>query len=206
MQIPTLGKANELLEEAAKFNPGLWVDHSINVARAAQAIADHHPALDAHNAYILGLLHDIGRRQGVTGMRHALDGYNFMYDQGYDDSARICLTHSFPHCDIMAVFGDWDCSESELTFIKEYLSQIEFNDYDRLLQLCDSIAMASGVCLMEKRMVDVALRYGVNDRIVAKWSATFQIKADFETVIGQPIYRLFPEVFENTFGFSRTER
>jgi len=46
----------------------------------------------------------------------------------------------------------------------------------------------------------VALRYGINDFAVAKWKATFQIKQDFEAVIGRSIYDLLPGVVENTFG------
>ena len=33
----------------------------------------------------MGLLHDIGRREGVTGMRHTLDGYRYLLEQGFDD-------------------------------------------------------------------------------------------------------------------------
>lgn len=40
--------------------------------------------LDENDAYVLGLLHDIGRRDGVADMRHILSGYNFMISQGYD--------------------------------------------------------------------------------------------------------------------------
>ncbi|HET7628557.1 MAG TPA: hypothetical protein VFK44_09240 [Bacillales bacterium] len=32
--------AEELLEEASVLNPGPWVDHSLNVARAARNIAE----------------------------------------------------------------------------------------------------------------------------------------------------------------------
>ncbi len=67
MTIPTLTQAQTLLAEAETRNPGPWVAHSINVARAAQLIAERHPDLDPDRAYILGLLHDIGRREGVTG-------------------------------------------------------------------------------------------------------------------------------------------
>ena len=46
-------------------------------------------------AYVMGLLHDIGRREGIMDMRHIYAGYLFMSSLGYDDSARICLTHCF---------------------------------------------------------------------------------------------------------------
>jgi len=169
-------------------------------AIAARAIATQQGGLDPDAAYVMGLLHDIGRRAGVTGMRHVLDGYRYLADQGYEDAARLCMTHSFAYKHIGAIFGEWDCRPDELAFIEAYLAGIEYTDYDRLIQLCDSLAMAEGFVLMEKRMMDVALRYGINDFAVAKWKATFQIKQDFEAVIGRSIYDLLPGVVENTFG------
>ncbi|MEA3334437.1 MAG: HD domain-containing protein [Chloroflexota bacterium] len=202
MQTPTRDEAETLLEEAALLNPGPWVEHSKHVARAAEAIATPHPLLDLEAAFVLGLLHDIGRREGVTGMRHLLDGYNFLANLGYQDAANVCLTHPFPNRDIRTFFGVWDCSRDELTFVDRFLCEAVFDNYDRLIQLCDALAMASGVCLMEKRMMDVALRHGINDHTVAKWKATFEIKAQTETVIGRSVYSLFPEVVENTFGLA----
>ena len=84
--------------------------------------------------------------------------------------------------------------------MRDYLSETEYTDYDRLIQLCDALALPSGCCLMEKRMVDVALRYGVNEYTVPKWEAVLQIKAGFEDVLGRSIYELLPDVVENTFG------
>ncbi len=190
------------MQEAGARNPGPWTVHSRRVAEAAQAIAVHLPGLDPEAAYVLGLLHDMGRREGVTGMRHAVDGYRYLAALGYEAAARICLTHSFAVKDVQAIFGEWDCTPDELRFIETYLVGIEFDDYDRLIQLCDSLAMAEGFVLMEKRMLDVALRYGgVSDAALAKWRTTFTIKADFERQMGCSVYSLLPGVVENTFGF-----
>jgi len=200
MQIPTLSLAEAFLAEATVLNPSPWAAHSAHVAVAARAIATRHEGLDPDVAYVMGLLHDIGRRAGVTGMRHVLDGYRYLADQGYDDAGRVCMTHPFAYKHIGAIFGEWDCNPDELAFIEAYLAGIEYTDYDRLIQLCDSLAMAKGFVLMEKRMMDVALRYGINEFTVAMWKATFQIKQDFETAIGRSIYELLPGVVENTFG------
>jgi HD superfamily phosphohydrolase YqeK len=201
LRIPTLAQAHALLAEAADRNPGPWVAHSRAAAQAARLIADRHPDLDGETACILGLLHDIGRREGVTGMRHVLDGYRYLTGLGFEDAGRICLTHSFAIKRLEAIFGVWDCTPEELRFIEETLAQLEFDDYDRLILLCDSLAMAEGFVLMEKRMLDVALRYGgVNEHILAKWRETFRIKADFERVLGCSVYALLPGVVENTFG------
>jgi len=198
--LPTLKEARAFLAEANERNPGAWVDHSIHVARAAEAIATYHSDLDPYDSYIMGLLHDIGRREGVTGVRHIVDGYHFLQGRGFDDAARICLTHSFPVKDVRVILSQWDCSEEETQFVKGYLAQVEYTDYDRLFQLCDALALPSGFCLIEKRLVDAALRHGINEHVVPKWRATLDIQQAFEKAIGRSIYNVLPGVMENTFG------
>ena len=200
LNVPSLKQAETLLLEAEKLNPGPWVAHSRNVAQAAKLIAEHHPTLNAEVAYIFGLLHDIGRREGVTGMRHALDGYRFLDGLGYSDAARICLTHSFPYQSILTS-SDWDVGEEDLEFVQNYINKITYDDYDKLLQLCDCLAVPQGFCLIETRIVDVALRYGVNEYSVRKWQAFMDLKTYFEDGIGASIYALLPGIVETTFGF-----
>lgn len=199
-KLPSLEEAEAILEEGRKLNPGPWVEHSIYVGRAAWQIAQHCPNLDSTIAFVCGILHDIGRRFGVTGMRHAIDGYNFLTEKGYDLPARICITHSFPLKNVNAVFGKWDCSDDELRFVRQYLESIKLDDYDRLIQLCDALALPDGFCLMEKRMIDVALRHGVNEYTVPKWEATFEILKYFEDCMGKSLYSVLPGVVKNTFG------
>ena len=199
MTIPTLAEANQFLAQAEQLNPGPWVRHSEYVARAAQLIAARLPELDPARAHILGLLHDIGRRFGVTDMRHVLDGYQFLTERGFEEAGRICLTHSFPIPDARCGSGEWDGSPEEFSTIQEYLNRITYTNYDRLLQLCDALALPSGFCLIEKRLLDVALRRGFNACTRDKWKAFLQIQQDFEAVIGQSIYDLLPGVVENTF-------
>lgn len=202
MKIPNLIEAEKLLEEAEAKNPGGWTDHSRYVALAARNIAEYHPELDAETAYILGLLHDIGRHKGVTDLRHILDGYIFMDALGYRDAARICLTHSFPLQDVKAGAGRWDGTEEELAFVEAFLNGLAYDDYDRLLQLCDAVAWPSGFVMIEKRLVDVALRRGINDRTVEKWRAFLELQAYFDAAIGRSIYSVLPGVVETTFGFT----
>jgi hypothetical protein len=199
MKIPSLSDARSFVADAEKRNPGPWVGHSLSAGKAAQAIASHHPGLDSETAFILGLLHDIGRRAGVSDMHHVLDGYHFLAQLGYEDAARICITHSFPVKDIHAVEGKWDCTAAELEFIQDTLDRIEFNEYDRLIQFCDAVALPEGYCLMEKRFVEVALRHGVHEYTLQRWKAYLQIQSDFEKILGESIYNLLPGVVDNTF-------
>ncbi len=198
--VPTLEEARLLLEEGSKLNPGPWIEHCINAGRAAELIAEQCEGLDPEIALVLGMLHDIGVRYGVTYMKHTLLGYNFAMEKGYPLLARICLTHSFNINDIRCSFGRWDkCSDEEYSFVKDYISNIEYDDYDRLIQLCDALALPEGYCLMEKRMVDVVLRHGVHEFIIPKWKAVFETKEYFEKKMGRSIYSVLPGVIENTF-------
>lgn len=201
LRVPDLEEAKLILNEGSKLNPGPWREHSIYVGKAAELIAKEDKELDGNIALALGMLHDIGRRYGVTSMRHSIDGYKFAIEKGYNLLARICITHSFPFKNIDAVFGKWDCSEEEYQFVKDYLDNIDLTAYDKLIQLCDALALPTGYCLMEKRMLDVAMRHGVNEYTIEKWKATFEIQKYFEERIGKSIYSILPNVVENTFCF-----
>ncbi|MBE5855616.1 MAG: hypothetical protein E7297_09700 [Lachnospiraceae bacterium] len=68
-------------------------------------------------------------------------------------------------------------------------------DYDRLIQLCDSMATAEGVAKMEERMLDVKRRYGSYPQ--DKWDANIGLRAYFEEKAGgKNIYEL---VVKDTF-------
>ncbi|MEG2290206.1 MAG: HD domain-containing protein [Clostridium sp.] len=198
--MPTVQEAKAFLEEAEKLNPGFWVKHSIYAGKAAQLIAQNCDDLDSGTALILGMLHDIGRRFGVTGMRHILDGYNFLMEKGFYRAAKVCITHSFDCKDIRSAFGKWDCTDEEYEFVKQYLESTEYDDYDRLIQLCDALAFIDGYYLIEKRMVEAALRHGINEYTTLKWKATIEIKEYFEQKMGKSVYSILPGVVENTLG------
>lgn len=190
MKVPSITKAEKLLKEAEQLNPGAWVAHDITAGNCAKIIASKCKYLDADIAYVLGLLHDIGRRFGVMDMRHIWCGYKFMLENEFDDSARICLTHSFPYKNINAYNGKNDCNSDESTFIKNFLNNIEYNDYDKLIQLCDAISFPSGPTYIEKRLVDVVLRRGFNELTIPKWKEFLFLKEYFDKKTGTDIYDL----------------
>ena len=45
--------------------------------------------------------------------------------------------------------------------IKSFIMNCKTDDYDRLIQLCDSLATDYGFVILEKRFVDVTRRYGI---------------------------------------------
>lgn len=196
----TIEEALRELETAARMNPGPWEQHSLSVADNARLIAERAEGLDADRAYVLGLLHDIGRRAGVTGIRHVFDGYDYMMSLNQPDIARICLTHSFPIKDADSFIGKYDCTEIQLAFLREFLSLTEYDEYDLLIQLCDAISLPSGACIMEKRLVDVALRHGLPPFTLDKWRAFMESKKHFDELCGCSIYQLLPGVLENSYA------
>lgn len=195
----TMQDAERELEIAGALNPGKWVDHSRATAQNARLIAEKVEGMDAEKAYCMGLLHDIGRRVGVVAIRHILEGFYYVNKIGQPEIARICLTHSFPGKGSDTYFGKYDCTEEEKQFLHEYISNVEYDDYDRLIQLCDAISLPSGACIMEKRLIDVALRYGVPEFAPEKWKASMANKKHFDELCGCNIYTLLPNVMENSY-------
>ena len=192
--------AEQALEEASKTNPGAWTDHSRYVAEACKNIAPHCKNLSAGKAYIYGLLHDIGRYAGVSSERHLMDGYRYCMERGWEKVAQICISHAFMIQDIDTSIGVFDVSDEDYLFMKEFVANAVYDDYDRLVQLCDSLALPTGFCLLEKRFVDVTIRYGVHPATIDRWKKVLEIKALFEKKIGCSVYDLLPGVVENSFA------
>lgn len=184
--LPTREQAELLLKEAEKCNPGPWGNHSRVAAHCAEKIAQACGDLDPEKAYILGLLHDIGRKFGVRHLGHVSDGYSYMMSLGYDEVARICLTHSFNNLTTDDYIGNFDTTEEELALIKNALKEVTMDDYDRLIQLCDSLAGSEGVLDIEERMNDVKRRYGAYPQ--DKWDRNLKLKELFELKSGENIY------------------
>lgn len=188
------------LEKAGRLNPGPWTEHSRYVAEACRNIAEHCEGMCAETAYCLGMLHDIGRYAGVTSEKHLIDGYRYCKEKGWDKAAQICISHAFIIQDIATAIGKFDVSKEEYEFIKQFVETAEYDDYDRLVQLCDALALPSGFCLMEKRFVDVFLRYGNYSAMVERFKKLIETRNAFEEKIGSSIYDLLPGVVENTFS------
>lgn len=143
--------AEAALEEATHSNPGLWIAHSRYVAKACQNIALRCKDLSPDTAFILGLLHDIGRYAGITSEEHLLDGYRYCMERGWEKASQICISHGFIIQDIHTSIGVFDMSEQERQFICQFVEHAVYDDYDRLVQLCDSLVLPTGFCLIEKR-------------------------------------------------------
>ena len=194
--LPDKKTAEEELQIAEALNPGPWTKHSINVGIAARNIAGKIPTMDAEKAYVLGALHDIGRRVGVVDTTtHVYEGYRYSSARHWDEVAKICMTHSYP---LMAQEFDDVPDTGEEKEIKEFIETCSWDDYDLLIQLCDSLAVDYGFCILEKRFVDVARRYGIWKNSVERWNATFAIKEYFESKMHGSVYDVLPDIGKTT--------
>lgn len=191
---PSRCMAELLLEEGVKKNPGSWREHSYAVARAAEKIAvaiNQNCGQEKMNpdlAYVYGLLHDIGRQEGHTYIAHVYDGYYFLMSLGYEKAAQICLTHSFNLKTTEDYIGKIDISDEHMQEIKKLLAAVQYDDYDRLIQLLDATCGADGTFNLEDRMNDVKSRYGYYPQ--GKWDKNFELKAYFEKLAGREYYSM----------------
>ena len=87
--LPTRKEAMTLLRDGLSNNPGPWGKHSLTAAHCAEKIAAACGDMDAEKAYVLGLLHDIGRKEQFEnpGLCHARVGgdkaYAFLVGAGW---------------------------------------------------------------------------------------------------------------------------
>lgn len=128
--------------------------HVFNVAKIAETIAKNsNGALDPDTAYSLGLLHDIGRikDETVTKVPHGVEGFNYLVDNGYSDLAPICLTHGFINKDIQQ--SDYPTYPSKMfKQVKNYIADLEYNDYDYIIQLADLFSRGKEILSIRQRL------------------------------------------------------
>lgn len=176
-----------------------WVNHSKNAARFSEEVAKR-AGMDVERAYANGLLHDVGR--GIScGARHITDGYRFLKEKGLDEQARICLTHSFYPKTKLKNFGR-AFSPEDYEFLRDFLAQVEYDDYDHLVQLADFMAGSSQglICSIEKRFTSVLVRHHNQDAHL-ELSALLGLKRYFSEKCGEDIYQIFAdEISQNSIS------
>jgi len=185
--IPTREEAERLLKDAETCNLGEWASHCRITAKCAEKIAIECDDMNADKAYVLGLLHDVGRKFGRCQLKHVYAGWQYMLQLGYDEVARTCLTHSFPVKRIGVYIGKFDIDEEQQSEIERALQEIEYDDYDRLIQLCDCVAGAAGTMTLKARMTDAENRYG-KPFPKDNWDTCMNLQKYFERKSGKSIY------------------
>lgn len=195
MKNMNLETAIKIVNERNQISHGNWYEHSFHVARAAYAIADM-LKMDAEKAFVMGVMHDIGRSFSTGQFRHIRDGYEYLNSLGYPEIAKICLTHSFVIQDISTYVGKIDISDAEQMKYQFILSMQQYDCYDRLIQLCDSISTSNGYVIPEK-FVTNAFKYGIKESTLEKWQAVLELYECFEEKLGMNVNLFVEQSVEN---------
>ena len=112
-------------------------------------------------------------------------------EKGWVEAARVCMTHSYLR---MQDEFSYEPDNEQEKAIKAYIMNCQADDYDKLIQLCDSLAVDYGFVILEKRFVDVTRRYGIMEGYIKGWEVAFLIKEYFEKEMGCSIYDVLPDV------------
>ena len=73
-------------------------------------------------------MHDIGRYAGVSSERHLIDGYRYCMERGWEKAAQICISHAFMIQDIATSIGEFDVSDEDYLFMKEFVANAVYDD------------------------------------------------------------------------------
>ena len=165
--------------------------HTMGVASAAEKIARYIPSLDTEKAFVLGLLHDYGKRinERIEGRFHGQEGYEQMLKMGYPDVAKVCLTHTF---------SEQNFSDEEYSYPQEWkdwahntLKNITYDDYDYLICLCDKFFEGLSIVPISNRIKGIIKRYQlgkVQEECLFKQS--MKLKEYFDKKTGHDIYEI----------------
>lgn len=199
MAYPNINEAFKIWHEGIEFrqhtdpNPHHeeYIFHSLGVAELARIIAEKCPYLDSEKAYVLGLLHDCGRlrEEFHTDVFHGKEGYDLMMQFGYDEVARICLTHCFFNKDFK--FEDYTYPKHWLQWGKDNIKDLEYDAYDKLIQLCDMHLEKFNIVSIDNRIKGIMERYNETyEHMLSKRTKLFEIKKYFDKLTGCNIYNL----------------
>lgn len=197
---PTLEIARKIWQEGYDYRCATtpfetkqeYIFHTEGVARAAQIIAAATDDMNPEKAYVLGLLHDYGKKydERTVNKFHGRSGYEELNKLGYPVAARICLTHTFPQRD----FNNEDYlsyPQEWLEWAHKELSGIIYDDYDRLIQLCDMFFEGMQIVDFESRFKGIVRRYNLPQRLLGVlMKNASRLRGYFEDKTGQDIYQL----------------
>ena len=186
----TSEKALEMLNDAkGKTITDLWITHSICVANTASIIAKE-LNLDVDYAKTLGYIHDYGKAIGDFS-KHDINGFNYLKDLGYDEEYySICLTHGYLNNDVMCTAGG---IPEDIPFRTEYIKTHEYSIYEKLICLCD-LMCTQEVIGIDKRLIDIIIRYGAYSNTQYQVMETYKLKEYFDNLLGYNLYKLFPDI------------
>lgn len=133
--IPNKDKIIYYLIENNKRNKKL-AERSFSIGNMAKKIAGEID-LDKDIAFATGCLFDIGKTEEEDPGKSLIKGYQILRKDSYFFPARIAISHAFVTKDVEDSLIISDLDEKDIHFLKNFLFQISYNDYDRLIQVLD---------------------------------------------------------------------
>lgn len=169
-----------------------YVTHSKYVGDLAALIADA-IGEDGEYAAVLGYLHDIGRK--IDSDNHIYAGYKYLTENGFEEYACICLTHSFLNNDIECICACFLPEDSEgYDIVKEFVETHEYTVYDKIIQVCDLLCVHTGATTIEERLNDIESRRGTHYKSQYHRQSALAQKAELERLIGHSIYDFYNQL------------
>jgi|GEM_PF-81679 len=198
--IPTRAEAEQLWEDGIRYRLtkpyGFRLEdeyrfHTKGVAIAAEKIAKHIKGMDSEKAYVMGLLHDYGKRISERQEKkfHGQEGYEQLMLLGFPEIARICLTHTFPSKDFDE--KQYYYPQEWKDWAKKEMQTIEYNDYDYLIGFCDKLFEGLEMVNVKHRINKIAERYGLDECIKRElYNDSMKLKNYFDEKTGQDVYKI----------------
>ena len=200
---PSIVEAEKILQNCIDFRERLatspnYIPHCRMVSEFARKIAVF-AGMDGDKAYVLGLLHDCGKRkkEQTDNIFHGQEGYDFLMSLGYPKAAQICMTHTFPdknfNVEEVGYPAQW------MIKAKEILNGLEYDDYDRLIQLCDKMSAGASAVTVEERALAIKEFYAkegsdtynvTDERYKALLKEGQELKAYFDKLCGRDVYEI----------------
>lgn len=193
---PTIRDAMKIWEDGIKYHKehydftkeDEYRFHSMGVAHFARLIASHIDGLNPEKAFVLGLLHDYGKKYSER--FHGLVEYLELTEMGYPLAAKICLSHTFPKKDFLIDYYP-SYPQEDIKISKELLAVMQYDDYDRLIQFCDMFFEALIIKRPEERIQNIKKRYNLNDEVYHFiLNETASLKSYFDKKCGQDVYKV----------------
>jgi len=135
-----------------------YLFHSQGVASFSEQLAQK-LNLNADKAYACGLLHDYGKRinERTQDCFHGIRGYYDLMEMGYDEVAKVCLTHTFVNKDFSN--ADYTYPDHWLNECRRLLAPLTYDDYDIIVQYSDMFFEGTRCITPEERIICISERY-----------------------------------------------
>lgn len=169
-------------------------EHSLTVAKAARIIADRIGDIDSEKAFVLGLMHDIGKLHLPIEQKykHPVVGYKMLIDM-YPEIADVCISHPFPQLASDSEYIKYYFRNDKyiINIANNILFGIRGNIYTKLIQLCDKISGRGIFVSIDEKFEWYSQKYKVSEPFVRRnYDAYHGIKKELDEKVGDDIYCL----------------